>query len=375
MQPLDGYRVIDLSTYYSGPFAALHLVDLGADVVKVESPAGDPQRKFGVMRSGVSVGFANINRGKRSVALDLTTDAGREDLFGLIRSADALIGNWRPGVADRLGLSDGAIELANPRLVHLWITGFGVDGPLAAAPTYDPITQAYSGLAWSEGSNEPRLLNSFIADKMAGVYAAQSILAALLVRERTGRGGRVDVSLLDSLAYFNFPDMFASRTIIGDAGEQKMRPLPTLVKARDGYLVICPGQGRDIRNTCIAAGHPEWVESLQSFRDYRDIGPRLIELLETVTGEQDVKFWVERMRELDVPVSEVMDLDNHLADPQVVVCETYGEMSDPRLGAIRYARYPGRWRSAERISPSPYPEIDEHGGELRVSEASSDRKG
>ncbi len=370
MQPLDGYRIIDLSTYYSGPFAALHLVDLGADVIKVESRKGDPQRKFGVMRKGISIGFANINRGKRSVALDLTTDTGREDLFSLIRSADAMIGNWRPGVADRLGLSDEALELVNPRLVHAWITGFGPDGPLAAAPTYDPITQAYSGLAWSEGDDRPRLLNTFIADKMAGVYAAQSVLAALLLRERTGRGGRVDISLLDSLAYFNFPDVFASRTIVGDAADQKMRPLPTLVRARDGYLVVCPGQGRDIRNTCVAVGHPEWVESLQSLHDYRDIGPRLIELLETVTLSEDAKFWVERMRRLDVPVSEVMDLESHLADPQVIHGGTYGEMPDPRLGAIRYARYPGRSSSSEPKTPSPYPEIDEHGAELRVSSAS-----
>lgn len=373
VQPLTGFRVVDLSSYFSGPFATLHLADLGADVVKVEGPLGDPYRRFGIMRKKVSIGFANINRGKRSIVLDLTIPEDLSSLFALVKDADVLLANWRPGVADKLGITDAALLECNPRLVHAWITGYGQDGPSAKRPAFDAIVQGQSGLAFVEGAGgQPRVLQTFIADKVASLMAAQAVLAALLARERTGKGARLDVSLLDALAYFDFPDMMATRTVVDeDVLEAPWAP-PTMVRTRDGYLIVAPSKGRQVRAACAAAGHPEWLDELRDIRDYRELGPRLMSLLESVTKDGSTEEWVRRFVEHDVPVAPVRDLDDHLSDPQVAHNRTYGELEDPRLGRVRYARYPVMFSGPENppvrepsSSPDPFPEVGEDTQTLR----------
>src|SRR5581483_4490294 len=193
MAPLDHIRVVDATGYLAGPFAAMMLADLGADVVKVERPPkGDPLRTIGHRFEGQSVQCDNVNRNKRSVLVDLATADGRDDF---------------------LRLGDGALAAANPRLVRVWITGFGPDGPLADRPAFDALIQAHTGLAWRHRHDgRPAELRTYLADKVTSALAAQAALAALVGRERTGTGERVEISMLDAVAYFNFPEVMEDRT-------------------------------------------------------------------------------------------------------------------------------------------------------------------
>jgi crotonobetainyl-CoA:carnitine CoA-transferase CaiB-like acyl-CoA transferase len=197
--PLAGIRIIDLTTNMSGPLATMVLADQGAAIVKVEAPAGDAIRSVGTGHAGMSAYFANNNRGKRSIAVDLSTDAGRHVVRRLAADADVFAQNFRPGVIERLGLDAKSLMAANPRLVYASISGFGTTGPLADAPAYDHVVQALSGYAaiQSAGTSEPSMVRHGVIDKATAYTLAQAVTAALLQRERTGRGTRIDVSMLD----------------------------------------------------------------------------------------------------------------------------------------------------------------------------------
>ena len=192
MRPLAGIRIIDLTTNMSGPLATMVLADQGADVVKVEPPAGDAIRTVGTGHAGMSAYFANNNRGKRSIAIDLTKDAGRDVVRRLTADADVFAQNFRPGVVDRLGLSAQSLQAENPRLVYASISGFGTAGPLADAPAYDHVVQALSGFAaiQTAGTTEPSMVRHGVIDKATAYTLAQAITAALFQRERTGQGTR-----------------------------------------------------------------------------------------------------------------------------------------------------------------------------------------
>src|SRR5690242_3782985 len=194
--PLAGIRIIDLTTNMSGPLATMMLADQGADVVKVEAPAGDAIRAVGTGHDGMSAYFANNNRGKRSIAVDLSNDAGRDLVRRLAADADVFAQNFRPGVVERRGLGADVLMAANPRLVYASISGFGTTGPLADAPAYDHVVQALSGYAaiQSAGGGEPSMVRHGVIDKATAYALAQAVTAALFQRERTGRGTRIDVS-------------------------------------------------------------------------------------------------------------------------------------------------------------------------------------
>jgi crotonobetainyl-CoA:carnitine CoA-transferase CaiB-like acyl-CoA transferase len=232
MRPLAGIRVIEAASYVSGPFAGLALADLGAAVVKVEPPTGDPYRRFGPQDDDGGVIFRAGNHNKRSVAIDLTTAEGLARLHGLLDEADVLITNWRPGVAEAFGLTSVAVTDRWPRLVWVRVSGYGQTGPMATLPAFDSIVQARVGFAAANGA-EPRLSPSYIADKVTATFAAQSALAAIVQRGSTGRGCVVDLAMLDALAYFDTPDLFAGHQTPGVEDERVMamlsapRTLPT----------------------------------------------------------------------------------------------------------------------------------------------------
>lgn len=368
--PLDGVFVVDASRYVTGPFAAMMLGDLGAEVVKVEPPGGDPNRRIGRRRGGIGMLFVNTNRGKRSAVLDLKEAADAVCFRRLLKRADVLVENWRPGVPERLGLSDGPLAAMNPRLVHLAITGYGPTGPRSARGAFDSLAQALSGLAWFQGeASRPRLLRTYVADKATSTLAVQAVLAALFRRERTGRGGRVEVNMLDASAYFNFPDLFDARTILADAESVDPADHPgdhTLIRTADGWIVVAPSTRNQVERACRAAGHPEWVEELAGLTDFRQLAPALMSRIEGVTRAGPTAAWLAAFDAADVPAAPVLDLDAHLSDPQVAHNHTYGELDHPRLGPHRYARYPARFTGeSDRPTSHPFPELDEHGEEIR----------
>jgi crotonobetainyl-CoA:carnitine CoA-transferase CaiB-like acyl-CoA transferase len=264
--PLTGVRIIDLTTMISGPWATMILGDQGADVIKVEPPGkGDHIRSLGNRRNGMSAMFLNVNRSKRSVTIDLKTAGGLRLFKDLAAMADVVVQNFRPGVADRLGIGEPQIRSANPRLIYVSISGFGEAGPYAQKPTYDPVVQALSGVTSIQaGSDEahPRLIRTILPDKLAGVTAAQSIAAALYAREKTGEGQHVRLSMLDSMMAFLWAsDMgahtFASEQVTADAAASF---IDLIYETKNGHMTVAVMSDKEWAALAEALDKPEWLK-------------------------------------------------------------------------------------------------------------------
>lgn len=348
--PLDGVRVIEAANFVSGPYAGQMLADLGAEVVKVEAPPrGDPFRRFNRPSAIYSPMFANCNRGKRSVLVDLKEPAEREALLGLIGASDVWITNWRPGVAERLGVSDDTLTGRNPRLVRLYLSGYGSGGPRADAPVFDTIIQATSGLTHAVSRDEqPSVLPGFPLDKITAAMAAQAVIAALFARERTGRGERIDMSMLAASAYVNFVELFANRTFVDAEPEDPrnrqatgLRPLP----AKDGWLTVAPVSGEAIKKLCGALGHPEWADELRALEDQTQVAPAMFARLETVFPTWALDDLLELLGDCDIPAARCLSMDEHLADAQTEVQDLYRIEDWDGIGQVRTVRYPATFDS------------------------------
>ena len=359
-----------MSNYVSGPYAGQMLVDLGAEVIKVEAPPdGDQFRHFGRPETPISPLFANSNRGKRSVMLNLKEPESVDRLLRLVSTADIWISNWRSGVADRLGLGDEVLESTNDRLIRLYITGYGTDGPEANNPVFDLIVQATSGLTYASSSSDiPRVMPGFPVDKIAAMMAVQAVLASLYSRSQSGRGDRIDLSMLAAASYVQFVEFFANRTFIDSAPDDPVnrhtvssRVLP----AKDGWLAVAPVSGQAIKGACQAVGHPEWVDELRSAKGQTEVQSRFFEKLETVLPDQTACHWLRIFAEYDVPVALCLTMDDHLDSPQVVSQEIYRTTTWDGIGEVRTVRYPAEYASVGRIgSVSAPPEVGEDNDDL-----------
>jgi crotonobetainyl-CoA:carnitine CoA-transferase CaiB-like acyl-CoA transferase len=337
------------------------LADLGATVTKVEPPKGDPFRRFGRPDTYVSAFFANCNHGKRSVVLDLKTPDGVSRLLSLAAGSDILVCNWRPDVADRLGIGDAALVQANHRLIRIYISGYGPTGPRADAPAFDTVLQAQSGMTEAVSTSDtPALLPGYPIDKLTAVMAAQAALAALVTREREGHGERVDVAMLDVAAYLNFVDLFPGRVFVdrapADARNRQssaVRPL----QASDGWLLVAPVSAEHIRRVCRAAAHPEWADEVLAVRDQVAMVNALFDRLQSAVRTAPVRVWLERFGDEDLPVAPCLTMDEHLADDQVAHNQIYAVDDWPEVGAVRTTRYPARFSSTGPVpsgSPAPH---------------------
>ena len=369
--PLAGVKVIEAATYMTGPYATLQLADLGADVIKVEAPGnGDTFRNFGRPPTYVSPPFANMNRGKRSVVLDLKDPAGLAKLFSLLADADVFLCNWRGGVAEGLGLTEEAFEACNPRLIRILITGYGQDGPYSAEPAFDTAVQARSGLMDAlSPDGVPRILPGYPVDKITALMATQAVLAALYERERTGRGERIDLSMLDAAASVNFPDLFTNRVFADHQPDDPhnrhlfaIRALP----ASDGYLVIAPATARQMKNALIAVGHPEWVDEVLSIKEQVTLVNRLFDRISEETPNATVDEWIERFRAHDVACAPCASMDDVLEDAQVVYNDLFrvGDWGDD-AGRARYVRYPAVFKSwGHLVADDPPPRLGADNDEI-----------
>jgi CoA:oxalate CoA-transferase len=347
---LAGIRVLEMATYLSGPFATMMLADLGAEVIKVEPPRGDPFRRFGRPETYVSSLFANCNRAKRSVVLDLKTPDGVAHLLALAAQSDILVCNWRPEVAERLGIGDGTLVQANDQLIRIYVSGYGPTGPLADAPAFDGVVQAGSGMTEAlSTSDEPAMLPGYPVDKMTAVMAVQAALAALVSRARDGRGDRVDLAMLDTAAYLNFVDLVAGRTFLDyQPAEARNRQSSAVrpIAAADGWLLVAPASGDQVRRACRAVGHPEWGDELLAMPDAVAMVTALCSRLETATGAASAEHWLEQFQRHDVPVARCIGIDEHLVDPQVTHNQIYSIAEWPSVGPVRTVRYPARFASS-----------------------------
>jgi crotonobetainyl-CoA:carnitine CoA-transferase CaiB-like acyl-CoA transferase len=355
--PLEGIRVLEAASFVSGPYVGQMLADLGAEVVKVEAPPrGDAFRRFNRPAAAYSPIFANCNRGKLSITLDLKDEDQRARLLELIADADVWITNWRPGVADRLGLGDDVLAGRNPRLIRLYVSGYGETGPRADSPVFDTIVQATSGLtdALAQG-DAPQVLAGFPVDKMTATLAAQSVLAALFARERSGEGERIDVSMLAAAAYVNFVELFANRTFLDGAPLEArnlqatgLRALP----AKDGWLTLAPVSGAAIRALCELVDHPGWADELRGLSDQTRVAAELFRRLEPELPSRTVDEWVELFASRDIPAARCLTMDEHLEDEQVQLEEIYRIEDWEGIGRVRTVRYPARFASVGRLGAS-----------------------
>ena len=339
-RPLEGIKVVDLTSNMSGPLATMVLAEQGADVVKVEPLAGDLIRTVGTGRGGMSAYFANLNRGKRSIAVDLSVDAGADLVRRLAATADVFVQNFRPGVVERLGLGPDVVMGGNDRLIYGSISGFGLEGPLATEPAYDHVVQALSGFASLQAAGgEPDLVRQGAIDKASAYTLAQAITAALLQRVSTGRGVRIDVSMLDVALAFMWPDGMMNHTCVGEVDllppvSRSFRTTPTA----DGYVVLVTLTAKQW-DGLVAAILTEAGDDTGG--DLSDTGARMAggaEIMRSVRQrlrELTTAEVVERLRKHDVPCAPVLALDELHLDQQIDASRILDTLEHPIMGTIR----------------------------------------
>jgi crotonobetainyl-CoA:carnitine CoA-transferase CaiB-like acyl-CoA transferase len=368
--PLAGVRVLDFSAVVSGPLCAQILGDLGADVVKVEPPEGDTTRRLGPpFKAGLTPLFVHCNRNKRSLALDLKAPGGLAVARRLARGADVLVENFRPGVAERLGIGYEALAAENPRLVYVAISGFGPDGPYAEQPAYDMVIQALSGLAHAQKeAGEPRLIRNLMADKSSALSAAYSALAALFARERSGRGQKVELPMLDAYAAFGLVDVLGVHTF--PPAEPPPPDLgPALYRAwqtADGHVAVLVLEDHQFQGLCRALGRDDLIADPRCATVATRI-QHALELFQILGAE--IRKWptselVARAHKFDAPVAPVNDVEAFLADPQVLASGTVLEVDDPGAGTLRLLRHPARYGETPPSLRRRPPRLGEHADEL-----------
>jgi crotonobetainyl-CoA:carnitine CoA-transferase CaiB-like acyl-CoA transferase len=373
---LEGVRVLELSTIITAPLAGMMLADLGADVLKIEPPGGDPFRYF--RGASYSPNFIAFNRGKKSMQLDLRTAAGREVLLKLVARADILLENYRAGVMERFGVGWDVLHAANPRLIHCSITGFGTSGPYSARPSYDNVALALSGMAsLLLDPEQPQVCGPTITDNASGMYACYGILGALYERERTGQGRRVEVNMLEAAIAF-IPDPFASFNRSG----VENKPL-TRVANSHSFAWRC-GDGRLIaiqlsslpkfwQGCCIAFERPDLVDDPRfATRDLRiQHYVELTKILGEVIATKPRVHWMAALEANDVPFAPVHTIEEVHDDPQVRHMQTFYKQRHPTEGEITAIHRPvlidGEREGATLPPPSPGEHTDAALAELGYS--------
>ncbi len=369
--PLDGVRVIEMTSTVSGPMGALVLADQGADVIKVEPPMfGDTCRYLGSTRAGIGGMYAVLNRNKRAIALDLKDPTEKALLIDLVETADVLLENYRPGVLDRQDLGYADLSKVNPRLIYASVTGYGPDGPYQNRRVYDPLIQATVGMTATQGDlgERPENVRTIMFDKVTGLTAAQAITAALFQRSTTGRGQHLPVSMMDAALYYTWPDVMWSRILQG-GGITHVGELADyfhVLKAKDGYVSVILIADEAFQLLCV------WRESelhldprfaqIAGRVANRDVFiPALEEMLADVTTEEVCTM----LDSFGVPVARVNSLDTVHDDEQVIQQQSLVEREHPDLGPMRFPRPPVRFEGQEPIEDFPLRDVAYIGADTR----------
>jgi len=370
---LKGLKVVEQGTFITGPAAGMLLGDLGADVIKVEQPVtGDPFRAF---KNGLySPHYQTYNRNKRSITLDTKTDADREVLDALIAEADVYIQNFRPGVAEKLGVGAERLQALNPKLVYVAISGFGATGPAANRPAYDTVAQAASGfLHLLVNPENPRVVGPAIADSLTGFYAAYGALGALLERSRTGVGRKVEVSMLEAMAHFNldaFTHFFQVDEVMGPYSRPSVSQSYVLRCADDKWIALHMSSPEKFwRGLAVAIEQPDIFEDERfASRDARiDNQETLIRLLGERFRTQPRDEWCRRLQREDVPNAPMYDTSEALEDPQAKHLQLMTSAEHPVMGLFRTVRSPVSFDGERALQVRPPPMLGEHNDEIRAA--------
>jgi crotonobetainyl-CoA:carnitine CoA-transferase CaiB-like acyl-CoA transferase len=371
--PLSGFKVLDMTRVLAGPAATVLLADQGADVIKVEPLRGDVVRAMG--GGGVTPGFVTTNRGKRSIALDLKSEAGIDVVKRLAQDADVFVQNFRPGAIDGMGLGEPVIRGINPKIIYVSMSGFGEKGPYAHKRVYDPVIQALSGLADLQATDEhdrPRMIRTVIPDQTTGITAAQAITAALLSRERTGEGQHVRVAMLDVMIAFLWQEGLGGLTMVGEEHRVKrgQRSKDLIYETSDGYITAGAVSDAEWQGMCKALDKQEWLTDERfSTPRARGINVKLrLEMTAEVLRTNTSQYWLERLDECEVPSAPVLSRPEVIEQEQVRVNELLSTYDHPGLGRVRQPRAAAQFEMTPTNTEQLAAALGEHGPEI-LSEA------
>lgn len=364
--PLAGITVLDITSVLYGPYASQTLGDWGAEVIKIEPLTGDTWRYSGQFRNrGMTGQFMAVNRNKRSLALDLKQPDGKAVLQRLIATADVLLTNIRPAALARLGFGYDACREINPRLVYAAATGFGQDGPWAARPAFDEVIQASSGFASAMGSDdEPAFVPSLVADKICGLTIVGAVSAALVHRERTGKGQMVEVPMLETITAFNSIEMLGGHAFdppIGPTGYKRMKERRP-VRTRDGWLTMLPYSGDNWCTFFETVGHPECIEqfavrdAVSRAKNIDRIYDKMAEIAITRTTAE----WEELLLRIDVPHAAFAKITEIAEQPHLKAVGMIATLDHPSEGKIRQARPSARFSDTPAEIHRMPPRLGEH---------------
>lgn len=352
--PLHGFKIIDLTSMISGPMSTLILGDQGADVIKVESPAGDHARHVATRRGGFSASFLNNNRNKRSIVLNLKAPEGLAALKRLLVDADVIVQNFRPGVAERIGVGEEAVREVNPKIIYVSIAGFGFEGPYAQKPVFDPLIQAVSGLTTVQAGSDqdrPRLVRTILPDKLTGIQASQAITAALLSRERTGVGQHVRLSMLDTVVAFLWSSDMGGHTFVGQESstERAQSFIDLIYETTDGFMSVAVMQNKEWEGFARAAERLDILtderfttaEGRETNKDAR------LELIQDILKQKSTAEWLELLEAQDVPCAPVLTRREMINHPQITANGIVVETDHPVSGRLRHARTPAQFSVTE----------------------------
>ena len=373
MRPLEGIRVIDLSRVLAGPYAALLLADMGAEVVKVEEPGrGDDTRAWPPFQGGEATYFMSVNRGKKSLTLNMKHPEGKAILRRLLEGADVLLENFRPGTLERLGFGYPAVRTLNPRLVYCSISGFGESGPEAGRPGYDLIIQGESGIMDITGfpDGPPVKVGNSIADLAAGTMAAHGIVLALFARERTGEGQRVEIAMLEVMAAlltYHGQAYFATGTSPRRRGNQHPSIAPYEVfEAADGYLTVGVANNSLWGRFCQSIGRPELAADPRFDSEARRVEHRdaLIPLLAAVFAAAPVAYWLDRLGQAGVPAGKIKSVGEALESEHLRARGAIVTLTHPAAGVMRMVGPAIRLHGTPGEATAPAPLLGEHTDEI-----------
>ena len=380
MKPFEGITVIEFSTMITASLAAMMLGEQGARVIKVEpTETGDPLRYIGAAKGGISSIFANCNRGKESIRLDLKSPDGQAIIREMTTDCDVVIHNFRPGVMDKHGLGSERLRSINPSLVYMAISGFGTKGPLSSAPAYDPVIQAHSGMTAAQGSGGQAFIKNLMCDKLTAYTAFQAVSSALYVRERLGKGQHIDLSMLDSAMFFLFPDAFQNHTLLDE--DVVAQPLLSdmlydMTLTKDGGLTISAATEAQRAGVLRALGKESMMEDerfnsleklIANLQEYRGI---LAESFSELTTNEAL----ERLQKNDVPCARCHTLDEALSQEQLQASDSVQIQDHPLMGKLRAVRTPARFNGEVLSIGEPAPAHGQQTDSILESFGFDDRK-
>lgn len=372
-QPLAGVRVVDLTRILSGPFCTMLLGDMGADVIKIESGRdGDPIRKAGACVNDLSWYFASFNRNKRSMALELRTPRGKEILAQLLQKADVLVENYRPGVLAEMGFTDERLRQLNPRLVVASISGYGTSGPYADRPAFDFVIQAMSGFMSTNGPEGTPPMRSAppITDLVAGLYAAYGVVNALRTRDKTGKGQRVDASMMGGMvsmfAYLT-SDYLATGKLPQRTGNDHPITAPYgLFSTSDGEIAVAPSTDEILMRFLTLIGLADVLDDprfktnpLRMFHR-KELNALIDEKLAVDTQAN----WIRRLNDGGVPCGKVQDIGEVMCDPQMLHQDMVLEVAHPGYGDVKMVGFPVKLSGSPCVVRHPAPKYGEHTDEI-----------